>query len=97
MYMLLLPQPAKLKAKGRYGYSLKKTTKERHTALNKSIQGQKRKPANAALSKIRRFGLIRVLQRKRNPQYCIILTNNMRYLDKKYRGGKGKIRNICII
>ena len=95
MYMILLPQPAKLKAKGKYGYSLKKSTKERQTALNKSIKSQKRKPSNAALSKIRRLGLIRILQRRRNPQYCIILTNDMRYLDKKYRGGKGKIRNIC--
>ena len=90
-----LPQPRVLKNKEKYGYSLKKSKIERQKALNKDIQAQKRKKKDAALSKIRRFGLIRILQRKRYPKYCKILTEDMIYLNKKYRNGISKIKNIC--
>ena len=91
----MLPQPSYLKNKPKYGYSLKKTNKERQYALNKDIKAQKRNKSEAALAKIRRFGLIRILHRRKNPEYCKILTKDMRYLDKKYRNGKGKINDIC--
>lgn len=91
----MLPQPTYLKNKPKYGYSLKKTNKERQKSLDKDIKAQKREKSGAALAKIRRFGLIRILHRKKNPKYCKILTKDMRYLNKKYRGGKGKINDIC--
>lgn len=90
-----LPQPRVLKNKEKFGYSLKKSNTERHKALNKDIKAQKRNPKDAALSKIRRFGLIRILQRKKNPAYCRTLTKDMKYLNKKYRNGKSKIKNVC--
>ena len=95
MKKTILPQPTVLKNKKKYGYSLKKPKTERQNALNRNIKDQKRPSKVAALAKIRRFGLIRILQRRKNPQYCKTLTKDMIYLDKKYRNGKGKIKNIC--
>lgn len=95
MNKVKLPQPRILKNKKKFGYSLSNSNKNRQSALNKDIKSQKRKPKDSALSKIRRFGLIRILQRKKNPKYCKILTKDMKYLNNKYRNGKGKIKDIC--
>jgi len=47
----------------------------------------------AALSKKARFNILRIYRRNNNKKQCLILTNDMKYIDSKY--GLGKTKNIC--
>ena len=56
-------------------------------------KNKNRTEKEAALSKKARFNLLRMYRKNKNPKECKILTEDMRYIDKKYN--LGKTTDIC--
>ena len=83
------------KKASKYIYKLADSTKTRRKAIDEGINNSKRSKRDAALAKKRRFGVIRIYQRYKNPEYCKKITSDMKYIDKRYLGKSAVTRNIC--
>lgn len=79
----------------KHRYILKYSAKKRRLALDEGIRQESKKMGirKAAVSKKGRLNILRIYRRFRNPKDCKIITNDMRYIDKKY--SLGKTKNIC--
>jgi len=83
--------------KKKHIYKLKDSRKKRRKAIDEGIKYETKKKnrteKEAALSKKARFNLLRMYRKNKNPKECKILTEDMRYIDKKYN--LGKTTDIC--
>ena len=92
-----LPQLRKIdKSWKKHIYKLKDPQKKRILAIDEGIrhsvkQGQTAR--EAALSKKKRFNLLRLYRKNKDPNQCRRLTADMKYMDKKY--GTGTTKDIC--
>ena len=77
-------------------YRMKDPQKKRILAIDEGIRCEMRKGnsrRDAALSKKKRFNVLRLYRKNKDPKGCRILTRDMKYLDKRY--DTGKTRNVC--
>ena len=93
-----LPKLRKINNKTRkYIYKIKSSSRKRRLAINEGVRMEKKKTGKsmkkAALAKKGRFNILRIYRKNRKPKECKILTQDMRYMDRKYN--LGKTRNIC--
>lgn len=83
--------------KKKHIYKLKDSRKKRRKAIDEGIKYETKKKnrteKEAALSKKARFNLLRMYRKNKNPKECKVLTEDMRYIDKKYN--LGKTTDIC--
>ena len=81
----------------RHKYSLKDPHKKRIKAINEGIRTESKKTnrtiKQAAISKKARFNVLRIYRKNKKPDECRKLTQDMKYIDKKYKLGNTK--NIC--
>ena len=81
----------------KYKYHLKDPQKKRILAINEGIRSESKRLnislKKAAISKKGRFNILRIYRKNNNKKDCKKLTNDMKYIDKKYNLGKTK--NIC--
>ena len=93
-----LPQLRKLdKSNKNHIYRLKDPHKKRILAIDEGIRCEMRKgktKRGAALSKKKRFNLLRLYRKNKDPEGCKRLTQDMKYMDKKY--DTGTTNDICI-
>ena len=92
-----LPQLRKLdKSNKTHIYKLKDPQKKRILAINEGIRDEMRKgktKRDAALSKKKRFNVLRLYRKNKDPDGCRKLTQDMKYMDKKY--DTGTTNDIC--
>jgi uncharacterized protein (DUF2237 family) len=92
-----LPQLRKLdKSNKTHIYKLKDPHKKRILAIDEGIRCEMRKGntrRSAALSKKKRFNVLRLYRKNNDPDGCRRLTQDMKYMDKKY--DTGVTQNIC--
>lgn len=92
-----LPQLRKIdKSKKEHIYKLSDPHKKRVLAIDEGIRDEMRKGVSrrdAALSKKKRFNVLRLYRKNNDPKGCKRLTQDMKYMDKKY--DTGKTNNIC--
>jgi len=103
MYMVkkartLLPKLRRIDYKNKkYKYKLKNSTRRRRMAINEGVISEKKKTnktlRRAAIAKKGRFNILRIYRKNKKPRECNIITQDMRYMDRKYK--LGKTRNIC--
>ena len=77
-------------------YKLKDNTKKRRLAIDEGIQEEYKKKKSikkAAISKKKRFNVLRIYRKNKNYSQCKKITDDMKYIDKKYK--TGKTNNIC--
>jgi hypothetical protein len=94
----LLPQLKPISYKNKkHKYKLSDTTKKRRMAIDEGILYESKKKGmnkkKAALSKKSRFNILRIYRRNNHKDQCLILTKDMKYIDRKY--GLGNTKNIC--
>lgn len=94
----ILPKLKKsLNNKKKYHYKLDGTVRSRRLAINEGINYENKKMGKlikrAATAKKGRLNILRIYRRYRKVDECNIITNDMRYIDRKYNLGKTK--NIC--
>jgi hypothetical protein len=94
----LLPKLRKLTKKNRkYHYKLKFSPKLRQLAIDESIRMEVKKTnktiKKAAIAKKGRLNILRIYRRTKKLKECNKITNDMKYIDKKYK--LGKTNNIC--
>lgn len=81
----------------RYVYKLRKTPRSRHMALNEGVKMEMQKRnitlKKAAQAKKARLNVQRIYRRFSAVDACKKITDDMKYLDKKYN--LGETRNIC--
>ena len=85
----------------KHKYKLKDSAKKRRLAIDEGIRYESKHTykdevspkQKAASSKKKRFNILRIYRKNNNPQECNILTNDMKYIDKKY--GVGTTNSIC--
>ena len=79
----------------KHKYKLKDPKYKRIQAINEGIKQESNNKSikDAATSKKARFNVLRIYRKNKYPEQCNILTNDMKYIDKKYKLGKTK--NIC--
>jgi hypothetical protein len=82
-------------SKKKYKYKLSYNSKRRRLALDSGIKSESKKKGlkKAAIAKKGRLNILRIYRRYKNPKQCRIITNDMKYIDKKYKLGNTK--NIC--
>ena len=93
---IILPKLNKFNySKKKYKYKLSYNSKKRRLSLDEDIKIKSKKKGviKAAIAKKGRLNILRIYRRYKNPKQCIILTNDMKYIDKKYKLGNTK--NIC--
>lgn len=95
---VLLPKLRKINYKNRkHSYKLKFTAKKRRLAIDEGVEMEKKKTGKtrkrAAIAKKGRFNILRIYRKYKKPKECEILTQDMKYMDRKYKLGKTK--NIC--
>ena len=92
-----LPQLRKLdKSNKTHIYKLNDPQKKRILAIDEGIRDEMRKgktKREAALSKKKRFNVLRLYRKNKDPNGCRKLTQDMKYMDKKY--DTGKTNDIC--
>jgi len=91
-----LPKLRKINfSKKKHIYKINDTKRNRRKAIDENIKKQKtkKKIKAAALSKKSRFNMLRIYRRYKYPKQCKILTDDMKYIDKKYNLNNTK--NIC--
>ena len=94
----ILPQlkPVTMKNK-KYTYKLNDPSVLRHKAIDEGIRYENKymnkTKKQAAISKKGRFNILRIYRRNNNLKECKILTEDMEYMDKKYK--LGKTSKIC--
>jgi len=77
-------------------YKLADPQEKRILAMNEGIRDEMKKgktKRQAALSKKKRFNVLRLYRKNKDPRGCKRFTKDMRYLDKRYK--TGKTTNIC--
>ena len=81
--------------KKKHKYKLKFTAKKRRLAIDEGISHESKKMPlrKAAIAKKGRLNILRIYRRNKNYKDCNIITNDMQYIDKKYKLGNTK--NIC--
>ena len=93
----LLPQLREIdKSKKEHIYKLSDPHKKRVLAIDEGIRDEMRKGESrrdAALSKKKRFNVLRLYRKNNDPKGCKRLTQDMKYMDKKY--DTGQTNNIC--
>ena len=94
----LLPKLRRIDYKNKkYKYKLKNSTRRRRMAINEGVISEKKKTnktlRRAAIAKKGRFNILRIYRKNKKPRECNIITQDMRYMDRKYK--LGKTRNIC--
>ena len=81
----------------KYHYKLASSPRRRHMAINEGIQSEAKKlgktKRRAAISKKGRLNILRIYRRNKNIRDCQKITQDMKYIDKKYKLGATK--NIC--
>tara|TARA_Y100000741_G_scaffold361536_1_gene345708 strand:- start:1295 stop:1624 length:330 start_codon:yes stop_codon:yes gene_type:complete len=81
----------------KHKYKLNETVRKRRQAINEKINSGSNKRKNSikkrALSKKRRFNILRIYRRYNNIKDCKKITRDMRYIDKKYN--LKKTNDIC--
>lgn len=96
--LVLLPQLRKITKKNkRHIYKLSDPQSKRILAIEEGINNEKNKTKKnkreAAIKKKARFNLLRIYRKNKDKNGCKKLTNDMRYMDKKY--GLGRTKMIC--
>ena len=92
----ILPKLNKISDKNKkYKYKLKFSAKKRRLALDEGIKTESKRlgKRKSAISKKKRLNILRIYRRYSNPNDCIKISNDMKYIDRKYNLGKTK--NIC--
>jgi len=94
----LLPKLKKVDMVGKkYHYKLSQKPRTRRMALNEGIQYEikhmGKTKRQAATSKKGRLNILRIYRRNKKIKECEKITQDMRYIDKKY--DLGKTKNIC--
>jgi hypothetical protein len=94
----LLPKLKKVNMDGKkYHYKLNQTAKRRRMALNEGIRYEtkhtKKNKRQAAAAKKGRLNILRIYRRNKKIDECKIITQDMRYIDRKY--DLGNTKNIC--
>lgn len=80
----------------KHKYKLKNPQSKRILAIEEGISYEKKQgktTKQAALSKKKRFNVLRIYRKNRDPDGCRKLTKDMEYIDKKYN--LGKTNDIC--
>ena len=102
-----MPNLRKLSYKNqKHKYKLSDPHKKRIKSLDEGIKTESRKTEKsikkAAVSKKARLNVLRIYRRNKDPTECNKLTQDMKYIDRKYlarsptKGGEGgKTENIC--
>ena len=79
------------KKKNKYSYKLNGTKRQRRKALNEGVVSEMKKRnitlKNAAIAKKGRLNMLRIYRRKSDVEACKTITDDMAYLDKKYKLG----------
>ena len=92
-----LPQLRALNYKNKkHKYKLSESQQKRRRALDAGIRAErktKKSIKKAATAKKARLNVLRIYRKNTKPKECNILTQDMKYIDKKY--GLGKTKNIC--
>jgi len=92
-----LPQLREIdKSKKEHIYKLADPHKKRVLAIDEGIRDEMRKGVSrrqAALSKKKRFNVLRLYRKNNDPKGCKRLTQDMKYMDKKY--DTDQTNNIC--
>lgn len=81
----------------KHRYHIKDPKKKRILAIEEGIRSESKKgksKRDAAISKKARFNVLRIYRKNNNYQECKRLTDDMKYISKKYKLGKTK--NICL-
>jgi len=94
----LLPKLRKVYNKNKkHHYKLKYSSKLRRLAIDEGIKMEAKKTnktlKNAAISKKGRLNILRIYRRTKKFKECNKITNDMKYIDKKYK--LGNTTNIC--
>lgn len=94
----LLPKLKKTNYKNKkHHYKLDDPARKRHLAINEGIKDEakrtKRTLRQAATAKKGRLNILRIYRRNKKYKECQTLTQDMKYIDKKYKLGKTK--KIC--
>ena len=95
---VLLPKLRPINNKNvKHKYKLSDPQSKRILAINEGIRDEAKKTGKtlkkAAISKKGRFNILRIYRKNKRPQECKKITNDMKYIDKKY--SLGKTTNIC--
>jgi len=80
----------------KHKYKLNESQQKRRKALDAGIRAErktKKSIKKAATAKKARLNVLRIYRKNTKPKECNILTQDMKYIDKKY--GLGKTKNIC--
>ena len=82
-------------SKKKHKYKLKYSAKKRRLAIDEGIrfESKKRGLKRSAISKKGRLNILRIYRRYNNPSDCRKITNDMKYIDRKYKLGNTK--QIC--
>jgi uncharacterized protein len=82
----------------KHKYKLSDPHKKRILAIEEGINREKNKTKKskreAAVAKKARFNVLRIYRKNKKPSECKKLTQDMKYIDKKY--GLGETKDICI-
>ena len=95
---LKLPKLRPINYKNRkYRYKLKDPASKRKLAIDEGIQIEAKKKGKtlkkAAISSKGRFNILRIYRKNKKSKECRRITNDMKYIDRKY--GLGKTNDIC--
>ena len=94
----MLPKLKKIDySKKNIRYKLKDNTRRRRMAIDDGVNMEKKKTGKstkkAALAKKGRFNILRIYRRNKKIKECKKITNDMKYMDRKYK--LGKTNDIC--
>tara|TARA_Y100000816_G_scaffold142405_1_gene100940 strand:+ start:81 stop:734 length:654 start_codon:yes stop_codon:yes gene_type:complete len=81
----------------KHKYKLNESKKKRRLAIDEGVRNESKKlkvtKKVAAQKKKGRFNILRIYRRNKNKKECEKITDDMKYMDKKYKLGETK--NIC--
>jgi len=94
----LLPKLKKMTYKNKkHHYKLSSSSKNRRLAINEGIKMEAKRTnktlKKAAIAKKNRLNILRIYRKSKKIKECNKITNDMKYIDKKYK--LGKTTNIC--
>ena len=95
IFLLLVIKKGCPFTKKKYIYRINDKKSKRILAINEDLNKIKNKSKKkvAASKKKKRFNILRLYRKYKDKKGCKRLTNDMKYLDKKY--GLGKTKKIC--
>ena len=94
----LLPKLRKISYKNKkHHYRLKDPFRKRKLAIHEGVNREAKKTGKtrkkAAIAKKGRFNILRIYRKNKKIKECNTITQDMKYMDRKY--GLGKTKNIC--